>query len=110
LGGNDLHDTCADRVPQNDFSGWDVLVNGKHFDALQITTRTLWEVKTTAIEKYKPFVRRIELDKQVEEARRERELAAACGYDFVIGVRSEVHKKLLEGRLPGFNIVLMTWC
>jgi hypothetical protein len=110
LGGNDLHDTCADRVPQNAFSGWDVLVNGKHFDALQMATRTLWEVKTTAIETYNPFVRRVELDKQVEEARRERELAAACGYDFVIGVRSEAHKRLLEERLPDFNIVLMTWC
>lgn len=28
-------------VPQNAFSGWDVLVNGKHFDALQMATRTL---------------------------------------------------------------------
>jgi hypothetical protein len=110
LGGNDLHDTCADRVPQNGFPGWDVLVNGKHFDALQMATRTLWEVKTTAIETYNPFVLEIELDKQVKEARRERALAAACGYDFVIGVRSEVHKDLLEARLPGFNIVLMTWC
>jgi Family of unknown function (DUF6310) len=110
LGGNDLHDKCADRVPQNGFPGWDVLVNGKHFDALQLATRRLWEVKTTAIETYNPFVRRVELDKQVEEARRERELAAACGYDFVIGVRSEAHKRLLEERLRGFNIVLMTWC
>jgi hypothetical protein len=110
LGGNDLHNTCADRVPQNDFPGWDVLVNGKHFDALQLTTRRLWEVKTTAIETYTPFVQEIELDKQVQEARRERTLAAACGYDFVIGVRSEAHKELLEARLRGFNIVLMTWC
>jgi len=110
LGGNALHDTCADRVPQNAFSGWDVLVNGKHFDALQIATRTLWEVKTTHIETYTPFVRRIELQKQVAEARRERELAAACGYGLVIGVRSEAHKQLLEEQLPDFNIVLMTWC
>jgi hypothetical protein len=110
LGGNDLHNLCADRVPQNAFPGWDVLVNGKHFDALQMVMRTLWEVKTTAIETYSPFVRRIELQKQVAEARRERALAAACGYDFVIGVRSEVHKKLLEGLLPDYTIVLMTWC
>ncbi|WP_434389826.1 DUF6310 domain-containing protein [Melittangium boletus] len=35
LGGNKLHDTCADRVPGNSFSGGDVFVNGKNFDALQ---------------------------------------------------------------------------
>jgi hypothetical protein len=110
LGGNNLHNKCADRVPLNSFPGWDVLINGKNFDALQLDTRTLWEVKTTTIETYNPYVRRTELQKQVEEAQRERELAAACGYDFVIGVRSEAHKKLLEAQLRGFNIVLMTWC
>jgi len=110
LGGNKLHDKCADRIPNNSFPGGDVFVNGKNFDALQLATRTLWEVKTNDIETYDPFVRRIELQKQVEEARRERDLAAACGYDFVIGVRSDAHKKLLEALLPGFNIVLMTWC
>nr|WP_233262135.1 DUF6310 domain-containing protein [Vitiosangium sp. GDMCC 1.1324] len=46
--------------------------------------------------------------KQVEKARRERDLAAACGYDFVIGGRSDAHKNLLEALLPGFNIVLST--
>ncbi|WP_338023710.1 DUF6310 domain-containing protein [Archangium primigenium] len=46
----------------------------------------------------------------MEAARCERDLAAACGYHFVIGVRSDAHKKLLEALLPGFNIVLMTWC
>ncbi len=110
LGGNKLHDKCADRIPNNSFPGGDVFVNGKNFDALQLATRTLWEVKTNDIETYDPFVRRIELQKQVEEARRERELAAACGYDFAIGVRSDAHEKLLEALLPGFNIVLMTWC
>jgi hypothetical protein len=110
LGGNKLHDTCADRVPQNGFPGWDVLVNGKHFDALQMATRTLWEVKTSAIETYSPFVQRVELDKQIEELRRERALAAACGYDFVIGVRSEAHKRLLEQRDFTLKIVVMDWC
>ncbi|WNG25135.1 hypothetical protein F0U62_14750 [Cystobacter fuscus] len=110
LGGNRLHNKCADRVPNNDFSGWDAFVNGKNFDALQMRTRTLWEVKTTAIETYNPFVQQMELTKQVEEGLRERELAAACGYDFVIGVRTKAHKKLLEEAEPRLTIVLMKWC
>jgi hypothetical protein len=110
LGGNDLHNACADRVPQNSFPGWDVLINGKHFDALQPTTGTLWEVKTNAIETYNPYVRRTELQKQVEEGRRERDLAAACGYDFVIGVRTEIHKRMLRDAAPELKVVLMTWC
>ncbi|WP_223637207.1 DUF6310 domain-containing protein [Corallococcus sp. EGB] len=110
LGGNTLHNQCADRIPRNTFSGWDALVDGKNFDGLQGATRTLWEVKTNDIESYSPFVRRAELQKQVEEAKRERALAEACGYQFAIGVRTEAHKKLLEILLPDFNIVLMTWC
>ncbi|WP_157758627.1 DUF6310 domain-containing protein [Cystobacter fuscus] len=110
LGGHGLHNECADKMPDNSFPGGDVFVNGKNFDALQLATRTLWEVKTNDIETYNSFVRRAELEKQVEEAKSERALAAACGYRFTIGVRSDAHKKLLEALLPGFNIVLMTWC
>jgi hypothetical protein len=111
-GGNELHNTCADRVPNNTFSGWDALVNGKNFDALQMRTRTLWEVKTNDIETYNPFVQRAELDKQIEEARRERALAAACGFDFRIGVRSKAHKEALEDAGPDLRglIEVMDWC
>ncbi len=41
-GGNTDHNKCADRIPYNSFAGWDVLVKGKQFDALQLATRTLW--------------------------------------------------------------------
>ncbi|AFE06928.1 hypothetical protein COCOR_06440 [Corallococcus coralloides DSM 2259] len=82
LGGNDLHNKCADRIPRNTFSGWDALVDGKNFDGLQGATRMLWEVKTNDIETYSPFVRQAELQKQVDEAKRERALAEACGYQF----------------------------
>ena len=111
-GGNDLHNRCADRVPQNHFPGSDVLVNGKNFDALQWRARVLWEVKTTAIETYTPYVRRVELDKQIEEARRERDLAAACGHDFRVGVLSEAHQELMERAAPDLEgiIVVMDWC
>lgn len=109
-GGNALHNRCADNVPFNAFRGANAMVNGKAFDALQPATRTLWEVKTTAIETYKAFVQRTELDKQITEGRRERDLAAACGYDFVIGVRTEAHKTLLERADITLKVVVMDWC
>ncbi|WP_395857376.1 DUF6310 domain-containing protein [Cystobacter fuscus] len=112
LGGNNLHNKCADRIPNNSFPGGDVLVNGKNFDALQLAMRTLWEVKTNDIEEYNPFVLQVEINKQIEEARRERALAAACGFNFRIGVRSEAHKKALEdaaAELKGL-IEVMEWC
>jgi hypothetical protein len=111
-GGHGPHNACADSVPDNDFSGWDALVNGKNFDALQLRTRTLWEIKTNDIETYNPFVRRVELDKQIEEARRERALAAACGFDFRIGVRSTEHREALEDAAPDLRglIEVMDWC
>ncbi|ATB41223.1 hypothetical protein CYFUS_006688 [Cystobacter fuscus] len=110
LGGNDPHNKCADRIPNNSFPGWDVLVNGKHFDALQLAVRTLWEVKTTAIETYNPYIQRMELQKQVEEGLHERALAAACGYQFVIGVRTLAHKEMLELAERRLTVVLMPWC
>jgi hypothetical protein len=45
LGGNDPHNKCADLMPNNSFPGWDVFVNGKNFDALQLATRTLPRTK-----------------------------------------------------------------
>ena len=110
LGGNKLHDLCADRIPNNRFPGGDVFVNGKNFDALQLAKRTLWEVKTHDIETYSSFIQQIEIDEQVREGRRERDLAAACGYDFVIGVRTEAHRKMLKSEAPDLEVVLMTWC
>jgi Family of unknown function (DUF6310) len=111
-GGNRLHNKCADGIPFNAFRGANAFVNGKAFDALQPATRTLWEVKTNDIETYNPYVRRVEINKQIEEGRRERGLAAACGYEFVIGVRSEAHKEFLEREAPDFEgiIVVMDWC
>jgi hypothetical protein len=110
LGGNKLHDECADRIPNNSFTGRDVSVNGKNFDALQLTTRTLWEVKTHNLETYNPYVLRIELEKQVEEMRRERALAMACGFHFRVGVRNEAHKAALERLDRTLDIVVMDWC
>ena len=112
LGGNKLHDKCADRIPNNSFPGGDVFVNGKNFDALQLATRALWEVKTDDIDEYNPFILQVEINKQIEEARRERALAAACGFNFRIGVRSEAHKTALEDAAAEFKglIEIMGWC
>ena len=111
-GGDKFHNYCANNVPGNAFRDANVLVNGKAFDALQPLTRTLWEVKTTAIETYNPFVRDVELKKQVTEALRELELANACGFDFRIGVRSAAHKEALAraNELLKNLIVVMDWC
>jgi hypothetical protein len=110
LGGNKLHDKCADRIPNNSFPGGDVFVNGKNFDALQLATRTLWEVKTHDLKTYNPYILRIEMEKQVEEVRRERDLAAACGFHFRVGVRNEAHKAALERLDRTLDIVVMDWC
>ncbi|KFE70033.1 hypothetical protein DB31_5075 [Hyalangium minutum] len=74
-GGNDPHNDCADFIPQNSFPGWDVLVNGKHFDALQGATRTLWEVKTDNFDTYTDDLKDIVVRSQVPKLRDERALA-----------------------------------
>jgi hypothetical protein len=112
LGGNDPHNKCADKIPQNSFPGWDVLVNGKHFDALQLATRTLWEVKTDNFDAYTDELQEIVVRGQVPKLRLERDLARACGFDFRVGVRSAAHKTALELAAPDFDgiIVVMDWC
>ena len=110
LGGNKLHDKCADRTPNNSFPGRDVFVNGKNFDALQLATRTLWEVKTDNFDTYPPELRKIVLDDQVPKMQHERELARACGFDFRVGVLSVAHKAALLKRDRTLKIVVMDWC
>ncbi len=112
LGGNKLHDKCADRIPNNSFPGGDVLVNGKNFDALQLATRTLWEVKTDNFDTYPPDLREIVVESQVEKLRHERALALACRFNFRVGVRSPAHKVALELADPELKglIEVMEWC
>ncbi|WP_324289954.1 DUF6310 domain-containing protein [Pyxidicoccus sp. MSG2] len=110
LGGDALHNQCADRVPWNGFPGSDVLVNGKRFDALQVRARVLWEVKTDNFDTFTPALQRIVIRNQVPELRHERKLANACGFDFLVGVRSAAHKTALEEADRNLNIVVMDWC
>ncbi len=110
LGGNKLHDKCADRIPNNSFPGGDVFVNGKNFDALQLATRTLWEVKTDNFDTYPPDLREFVLVDQLPKLQYERELARACGFDFKVGVRSAAHKAALLAQDITLDIVVMDWC
>jgi hypothetical protein len=112
LGGNDTHNKCADKIPNNSFPGWDVFVNGKNFDALQLATRTLWEVKTDNFDTYSPFLQSQVIRDQVSKMRIERELARACGFGFRAGVRSSAHKAALEREARDLIgvIVVMEWC
>jgi len=109
-GGSDNHNKCADRIKNNSFPGWDVLVNSKRFDALQLATRTLWDVKTDNFDIHSPrsqdFLARVKLP----ELQREKRLAEACGYNFVVGVRSQAHRDVLFKLDPTLTVVVMDWC
>ncbi|QAT84919.1 hypothetical protein EJ065_3356 [Corallococcus coralloides] len=87
-------------------------MNGKNFDALQLATRTPWEVKTDNFDTYSDFLKGRVLSDQVAEMRSEREIARACGFDFRVGVRSEAHKEALGEQAPDLSdlIVVMDWC
>ncbi|WP_370644214.1 DUF6310 domain-containing protein [Myxococcus sp. RHSTA-1-4] len=109
-GGNALHNWCADNVPFNAFRGANALVNGKAFDALQVVAGVLWEVKTDNFDAYPLELQAVVVRKQVREPRRERDLAAACGFDFHVGVRSAAHKAALEFEDDTLRVVVMDWC
>jgi len=109
-GGNNDHNKCADRIPYNSFSGWDVLVNGKQFDALQLVMRTLWEVKTDDFDIHSPRSQAFFAKVKLPEIRREARLAMECGYKFAVGVKSAAHKETLEKLDRTLTIVVMEWC
>jgi len=98
-------------VPGNGFPGWDVLVNGKSFDAFQPATRMLWEVKTNTFDDYTLFLKRTVLAAQLAEFQTDSALAKACGYDYTVGVVSAAHRDaLLEASARTLNVVVMDWC
>ncbi|HYO56791.1 DUF6310 domain-containing protein [Archangium sp.] len=109
-GGNDDHNKCADKIPHNSFPGWDVFVNGKNFDALQLATRTLWDVKTDDFDKHSRRSQQFFIEVKLPEIQRERRLAEECGYNFVVGVRSAAHKAALELADTTLKVVVMDWC
>ncbi|MFY2557362.1 DUF6310 domain-containing protein [Corallococcus terminator] len=100
------HNECADKFPPNRYPGMDVLVNGIRFDALQVGARVLWEIKTHRFDTYNAFVRRREIENGYDQIKKERTAAAACGYDFVIGVSTQEHKDALLRRDQFLNVVV----
>lgn len=97
-------------MPNNSFPGGDVYVNGKNFDALQLSTRTLWEVKTDDFDKHSPRSQRFFALMKLPEIQNEKKLAESCGYNFIVGVRSTAQKAILEKLDPSLDIVIMDWC
>ena len=85
-------------------------MNGKNFDALQLTVRTLWDVKTDNFDKHSPRSRRFLVEVKYPEIRREKMLAEECGYGFAVGVRSQAHKDALLELAPDLTVVVMDWC
>nr|WP_128795011.1 DUF6310 domain-containing protein [Corallococcus coralloides] len=108
-GEDDPHNECADRFPPNRHPGMDVLVGGVRFDALQVGVRVLWEIKTHRFDTYNDFIRRQEIEKELEQIEREQDAAAACGYGYVIGVSTQAHKDALL-RANRFLNVVVTGC
>jgi hypothetical protein len=100
------HNECADKFPPNRYPGMDVLVNGERFDALQVGVRVLWEIKTHRFDTYPDFIRRREIEKELEQIQRERTAAAACGYGFVIGVSTQAHEDALLEADFSLNVVV----
>jgi hypothetical protein len=109
-GGDDAHNKCADTIPNNSFPGWDVFVNGKNFHALQLATRTLWDVKTDDFDKHSRRSQQFFIEVKLPELQRERRLAEECGYDFAVGVRSEAHRIALKRADPTLKVFVMDWC
>ncbi|MFP2904962.1 DUF6310 domain-containing protein [Pyxidicoccus sp. 3LFB2] len=103
------HNECADKFPPNRYPGMDVLVDGVRFDALQVGMRVLWEIKTHQFDTYTDFIRRREIEKELEQIEREKDAAATCGYGYVIGVSTQAHKDALL-RADRFLNVVVTGC
>ncbi|WP_404371700.1 DUF6310 domain-containing protein [Corallococcus coralloides] len=100
------HNECADWFPPNRYPGMDVSVGGVRFDALQVGARILWEIKTHQFESYNVFIQGKEIEDEIKQLNKERDIALACGYDFIIGVSTEAHRLALITQDSSFNIVV----
>jgi hypothetical protein len=75
-----------------------------------LVTRTLWDVKTDNFDKHSRRSQQFFIEVKLPELQREKRLAEECGYDFVVGVRSEAHKTALKLADPTLKVVVMDWC
>ncbi|WP_438503914.1 DUF6310 domain-containing protein [Corallococcus exiguus] len=100
------HNECADRFPPNRYPGMDVSVGGVRFDALQVGAWVLWEIKTHKFESYNIFVQDHEIEDEIKQLTKERDIARACGYEFFVGVSTEAHKLALLRQDSTFKVVV----
>ena len=100
------HNECADKFPPNRYPGMDVLMGGVSFDALQVGVRVLWEIKTHQFDTYSDFIQDKEIEKEMKQLNRQRKAAAACGYDFVMGVSTQAHRLALLEADSSLNVVV----
>ncbi|NNC03530.1 hypothetical protein HJC10_11830 [Corallococcus exiguus] len=100
------HNECADRFPPNRYPGMDVSVGGVRFDALQVGAWVLWEIKTHKFETYNIFIQIQEIEDELKQLTKERDIALACGYEFFVGVSTEAHKLALLKQDSTFKVVV----
>ncbi|RYZ15667.1 MAG: hypothetical protein EOO70_06290 [Myxococcaceae bacterium] len=100
------HNECADGFPPNRYPGMDVSVGGVRFDALQVGVRVLWEIKTHQFDSYNAFIQGQEIEDEIKQLNKERDIALACGYDFMIGVSTEAHRLALLKQDSSFKVVV----
>jgi hypothetical protein len=67
-------------------------------------------VKTDNFDIHSPRSQAFFAKVKLPEIQREAKLANACGYNFVVGVKSAAHKKALESLDDTLTIVVMDWC
>ncbi|RKI19883.1 hypothetical protein D7Y15_02725 [Corallococcus sp. AB030] len=100
------HNECADRFPPNRYPGMDVSVGGVRFDALQVGAWVLWEIKTHQFDSYNIFIQDREIEDEIKQLTKERDIARACGYEFFVGVSTEAHKLALLRQDSTFKVVV----
>ncbi|HYO55002.1 DUF6310 domain-containing protein [Archangium sp.] len=81
-------------------------LSGERKTGVQVGVRVLWEIKVEYFDGYNDFLRRITVEREIEEFKEYRAIARSCGYAFKVGVISEAHKAALLDRDDTFDIVV----
>jgi uncharacterized protein DUF6310 len=100
LGGDPVHDACADFLPPDEIPGCDAKVDGIHFDAVSGGGEVLWEIKTNNLANSNAFVQMMILYALRVELEEEQTSAHACGYSFAFGAGDF---GLIEGGAPYYD-------
>ncbi len=112
LGGDGIHDACADSLPGNLIPGKDLLVTtpegvDKNFDAYTPADHSVWEVKTHKLDDKSARSFKFLAGKQIGELMNEQEIARRCGYNFKISVSDLRQYELLRDL---FDVVYRPEC